>query len=1152
MLMPHKFRLAFLFLVGGCNVLALSDTQQTLLHAGREVTFVHTAELGAAGRHLDGARAVPRGGDGQGVEAPFVNAQAQQVRQKIYYSSLATFWSTVFMPSSSSTSGGPGSRNHNAGTGTGSGGTSGPAAGASGSTPSLSGGTSVSGSTSSSASGATGGAPAATRSSGTGPAAGTGLPPPSLSSVPLPASSSRPSESNLPLGASLGAHAHVAPTFVALLTVVLIAVFVAMLLQYALRRVEEAVSGEMTMQYRRAVHALYQQVVAVTLLCGATIALASSSLASSWSAAGGEFGDVQGLLVDVTVFLGLTAFVFLCCALSLVGSAFDASKRWRELEDESRYPDNIVWRFAMSLLKREGVMDNSSATSSTAKSSLRWYQCKLKELVDVDMEALGFLLLRTEFVPFVLRPPAVHYRNNRYWYFPRKRDCSALDFHFAHFDFERYLSHKSGHLLTKLLQTPLTAWLILEVLIALICLPSFAPPEAQLAIFVVLGYVLLGVAAAVTNYQRNCYQARVHESAAWRALAGRVLAKIGSGSSAELAWIKDRKKKEGQFQLISDLMAIMMRDSGDSRGYHAPGAAAADDDDDLDGDFGDSIGEGDASAGRPSVAHRVKRGCVSCLRKSRTVATGASRISGAGASAGTGGGEAASKPTNVQHYPQFSVACVRIVLLLTAVYCSVLVAAIGKFAVTSPLSFPAAVAIAFVAAVVGVVPPPLVVRLLSRAMHYNVLLAATGRNRDDGLAADVVAEGKARMARSALRVLDAMVLRAFATPSQGPGQGLGQAGGGSGGWGPPRTLGLRRSNNQARQRRPVGGNDSEGSWSEGGGGAPRGRFDSDSDHYAGRSGDDYYYDDDDDDGDDDDGDNGGGGGYDDDDAHASDASGGGVSMSSGGGGRAAAPWVLTFERLATLPAAQAASLGELSAPDNAMLFEKRVRWPEFHAWYRRWMCRSDVAVAACRIYDTCFCESPTSPTYAQVLRNRKTGTTAATDALEVGAGASTDWGSLSRRQFQRVFEQLRSVEQQLRSSVEAVEQVILDLFEVRTAGGADSSGGGGGRSGGGGGGGAALTPGHALSFVAKEVFIATTLHALGVPVGPGVTRAQVALEDELAAFFDEADATMEGFVSVTTLAQVLHRYWFWPDNHSTGRSNTNNSRQASASSRRVQ
>ena len=68
-------------------------------------------------------------------------------------------------------------------------------------------------------------------------------------------------------------------------------------------------------------------------------------------------------------------------------------------------------------------------------------------------------------------------------------------------------------------------------------------------------------------------------------------------------------------------------------------------------------------------------------------------------------------------------------------------------------------------------------------------------------------------------------------------------------------------------------------------------------------------------------------------------------------------------------------------------------------------------------------------------------------------------------------------------------------------------------------------------FLAKRVFLAKTLDMLGVAqIDPsvGVTAEVVALQDQLSAFFDEADATMEGFVSVATLASVLHRYWHWP------------------------
>ena len=938
-----------------------------------------------------------RNGDG----AAFANDQLQLVRQKIYYSSLANFWSTVFMPSLT-----PGVSQT-----TGAGGRG----GASSSATATVAGTSSEGQS-------------ATASSATSAGASQGGPSSSGSS------SSAPDNGGV-AATSQGAQArHVTPSFIVLSSVVLVAVFVAMLAQYLLRLVEKAVADEM-LQYRAALHSVYQQIIAVTLLCGVGFALSNSSFAADLAAGGGAGSELRALLLDVSVFLALTAFVFLGGAMTLVGCAFSSSKRWREWENESRYPDNIVWRYAMSLLKSAGVLDRN----------LRWYQCGLRKLVDVDVEALGFLLLRAQFVPFVLRTPSLHYRNNRYWYFPRKRDCSALDFHFAHFDFEHYLSHKSGRLLSKLLEIPLSSWLILEFILLLICLPSYASPGLQVVIFVTFGYCVLLAAAALMNYQRNCYLQHVHGSGVWQSLEKRILAR--SADSKELFWSRpqdDRRRKEGQFKLISDLMAIMMRQSGD-------------------GHFVETVEAHHNTTKSPQI---TKSGVLGCFQKLRTVAAASASCC-----------RPVKPGRRFTFLPHFSVSAARVVLLTTAVYCSILVAAIGAFVLSAPAGALTAIS-ATTAAVLGLAPVPFAVIMVARAMHYTSLLAATGDFRDDSLVADVVASGKAKMTRAALRVLDALILRGFGMTEQGSSSGAASHADSSGGGSEVNSdvanegdladddleqagdLGSRLSRRSSRARSVDSGSTMRSGSSEDSGSLAS----SDSlDHNS--------------------------------------------------------PWMLTFDRLARYPFASEVVPGD----SYDAMYERRVHWREFLAWYRRWMCRSDIALSERQIFDTFFSDGSRGLKFDDICNRRNNqNATVHTDGSDVELSHPVaDWGSLSNRQFQRVFERRREVEQNLRSSVAAIEQLVLRLYDVPADGGPV-----GGRNSG------SLQMFGGQAFLSKRAFLLTTMSQLGlepIDTAVGATAADLTVQQELASFFDEADPTLEGFVSVSTLSQVLFRYWFWPE-----------------------
>ena len=224
-------------------------------------------------------------GRGTGVfEVPAMNSQAQLWRQKLFYGSLANFWSTVFMRTApigsvpASSSDGTGSSSE--------------------------------------------GAPSRANMQPATNSAGSPSPLSAAASSPSSASLSYSQSASSSSSSSSHHRQRTAPSYLALIVVVAIAVFVAMLLQYVLRRAEAAVTDEISTQYRNAVHSLYQQVVAVTLLCGVGIALASASFLTELPSSGQFGGDLQALLLDVSAFVGFTAVVFLCCSLALVGRAY--------------------------------------------------------------------------------------------------------------------------------------------------------------------------------------------------------------------------------------------------------------------------------------------------------------------------------------------------------------------------------------------------------------------------------------------------------------------------------------------------------------------------------------------------------------------------------------------------------------------------------------------------------------------------------------------------------------------------------------------------------------------------------------------------------------------------------------------------------------
>ena len=386
--------------------------------------------------------------------------------------------------------------------------------------------------------------------------------------------------------------------------------------------------------------------------------------------------------------------------MAVVAYTIRKSRQWSVWEADSRYPDDIVWRYAISTLSKRRKLPSESDSKFT--------NCcrRSNHFVDHDTEALGFLFLRTEFVPFVLRPSSQHYRNNRYWYFPRKRDCSALEFNFAHFDFEQYLSIASSRLHEKLLRIPLSTWLVLELGVIIVCLPSFATPTVQLIVFEALGYLILLSAAVVRNYLYNCYVVTIHGSDAWKRLDLQLLAAENDPDK-----LKDPQQ---QFQLICELMTVMMQRTG-----HAllnPLRAES----------------------SPSHRNRWKRCCALagfCFRIRH---------------------REQPPEQSVRHLPNLSLSTVRILLVLIAVYTSLLIASVATYGLTSGIDTPGFL---ILATVVGILPIPVTVLLLSTALRYNTLLSVTGEHRANGVIADVVAAGKARMERSALRVLDALILK---------------------------------------------------------------------------------------------------------------------------------------------------------------------------------------------------------------------------------------------------------------------------------------------------------------------------------------------------------------------------------------------------------
>jgi hypothetical protein len=1047
-----------------------------------------------------------------------VNDQGQLVRQRIYYASLANFWSSVFLgvgggegshggrdggsntvrhapEDQTASTAAPGSVLQTSSTGVGVGGELHPPVGPPSSSSSSPSALSFSADSS----------PVSSR----------------VSSFSSSSSSSSPS--------SFSSLSHAAPSAALVVGTVALVVLVAMLIQYCLRRTEAAMSDDMALQYRSAVHSLYQQIVAVTLLCAGGFSLASAAVVHQWSSPGGGGGSGGGgaydlwlLLVDVNTCLALTAVVFLCCGLTMVGCGYAASRRWRYWESEARYPDNLVWRFAMSLLKRRGIMD----------TNVRWYECDARRLVDHDAQALGFLLLRTEFVPFVLRPPAVHYRNNRYWYFPRKRDCSAMDFQHAHLDFEQYLSHQSGRLLVRLLQVPLATWLLLELLILVVCLTTSAPPGVQLVVLVVFEYLLLAAAALAWNYHRNSYSARVQHSRAWRELEARVLAK--SAATGEWRWNEDHKQEDDRVRLISDLMEIMMRCSGGDLGRgHELGAGRSLGDRHGDSDTGsarshrrggpsDQGGESPGGATQKTSKGRVATARAASVAFCKTLGSVLARSvdfrshGGSDSSSATTSGNV-NPQSQCKFYPAASLSVVRLLLLMLAVLASVVVAALSSFVAVEPHSA-STIAAGVAAAVLAAAPLPVVLWLLVQAMHYSSLLSSTGEFRDEAVVADVVASGKARMTRAALRVLDALILHSCALEARG-------------------ERDQRRRPLQQQQHR---------------------------------------------------------GGLRDERGHAERRV-GGAAAAAAMLHAAAEPWKLTFERLVESPsvgrrgnagAAAAAADDDYDDNDDGGVGNSGVSgvdddnddpevggneggrrhggrvgvvtWPAFLAWYRRWMCRSDVPIGADVVWATFFADADGSQHqhrhqqqhqqqqhHHHHHRDDDRGIGIAEGAELVVAGCdsrdSYSQASLSREEFQQVFERRCAVEHALTSSCQEVEDSLRQLFDVSEVAPGSSSAepcvskasfvdgtlhvldwGGAGSAGAGAGGGGGGSK-------------ATASPSLGAPVpsspsSPSAqqTSAQVAARRELAAFFDEVDPTLEGFATVASLARVLHRYWFWP------------------------